>query len=151
MHSGSEAKGEKDVFQRLQSFWLGESSEPFSDRVLELAYEPVRVGGMVECDARAVVLDGCGDAFEIFLKINDGRVADATFLSDGCGAVMACGSALCEWVVGKTVREAEGATSEDVIRRLDGLPSSHRHCADQAVQALHSALESVGRRSPGSP
>lgn len=131
----------KIFFNNLQSFWLDDSSEPFSDRVLELAYEPVHVGRIENPDAVGTIKDDCGDVFELFLKIDDGKIANALFLSDGCGAIMACGSAVCELAVGLSIGEADKLSSKDITDYLDGLPSSHQHCAEQAVQALRKALD----------
>jgi hypothetical protein len=55
----SAAKDERTAFQNLQTFWLGESSEPFSEKVLELAYEPLHVGGMDDGSASASTRDEC--------------------------------------------------------------------------------------------
>ncbi len=128
-------------FDSLKSYWLGASSEPFSEKVLELAYEPLHVGTMEDCSTSASITDECGDQFEVFLKIEKGRVSKASFLSEGCGAIMACGGAMCELVTGLTIEETGEFSSEDIVRFLDGLPDSHRHCAEQAALVLKKAME----------
>jgi NifU-like protein involved in Fe-S cluster formation len=133
----------KDVFQKLHSFWLGESSEPFSEKVLELAYEPLHVGSMENSSVSASIKDECGDDFELFLKIEDGVISDASFLSEGCGAIVACGSALCELIIGKPVEEAQRISEDDIIRFLDGLPASHKHCAEQVLVAMNKSIKSM--------
>ncbi len=131
------------TFIDLRTLWLGKSSEPFSDKVLELAYEPIHVHSMDNPDAVGKVDDECGDVFDLFLKLAKGMIVDASFLSDGCGAVLACGSALCDLLPGKTVQEAGRLQIGDIVLYLEGLPESHRHCAEQALQALQKALVSI--------
>jgi len=69
------------------------------------------------------------------------NISEATFLTDGCGATLACGSVVTELVRGKSGYEALKITVQDVIGYLDGLPASHVHCAVLAVQALHDAIK----------
>jgi nitrogen fixation NifU-like protein len=129
------------AFDSLKTYWLGASSGPFSEKVLELAYEPPHVGAMDDCSTSASVTDVCGDQFEVFLKIEKGRVSKASFLSEGCGAVMACGGAMCELVTGLSIEETAELSCGDIVRFLGGLPDSHLHCAEQAVRALKKAME----------
>jgi NifU-like protein involved in Fe-S cluster formation len=119
---------------------MGEASGSFSDRVLELAYEPLCMGGMDDADAVGRVTDDCGDVLEIFLKAPSGIVADASFLCDGCGASIACGSAAAQLVLGKPLDAAKGVDAEAILEFLGGLPESHQHTADDWLAALAVAL-----------
>ena len=128
------------VFRKLETLWMGEASGPFSDRVLELAYEPACMGGMDDADAMGRVTDDCGDVLEVFLKTQYGIVSDASFLCDGCGASIACGSAAAQLVLGKSVDEAKGIDAEAILEFLGGLPESHKHTAGDWSAALAEAL-----------
>jgi nitrogen fixation NifU-like protein len=119
---------------------MGEASGSFSDRVLELAYEPLRMSGMDDADEVGRVTDDCGDVLEIFLKAQSGIVSDASFLCDGCGASIACGSAAAQLVLGKSLDAAKGIDAEAILEFLGGLPESHKHTADDWSAALAVAL-----------
>jgi nitrogen fixation protein NifU and related proteins len=128
------------VLKKLETLWMGAASGPFSDKVLELAYEPALMGGMDDADAAGRVTDDCGDVLEVFLKIRSGAVSDASFLCDGCGASLACGSAAVQLVIGKPVEAAKAVDAKAILEFLDGLPESHRHSADDWSAALADAL-----------
>jgi len=49
----------------------------------------------------------CGDHVTVFLKIRDGRVAEATFEGSGCAISTASASLMTESVKGKTLDEAK--------------------------------------------
>jgi len=134
---------EEEVFEKLQAYMMGIASEAYSDKVLTLAYEPLNVGEMENPDGFGYVKGFCGDRMAIFLKLTDRKISDAKFLTDGCGATLACGSAVTELTKGKTPYEAAKITPQAVIKYLDGLPASHLHCAVLAAQALQAAIENL--------
>jgi len=91
----------------------------------------------------------CGDVTCIFVRIEDGVVADASFQASGCGPVIACGSVLTEMVTGRSVSEAAAMTAQAVASAIE-LPEPKMHCADLAVSALRAAIEKDRvRRSEG--
>ena len=49
----------------------------------------------------------CGDTFEVYAKVEGGRVIDAAFQCECCGISMASASIMTETVKGKTVQEAK--------------------------------------------
>jgi len=136
---------EEKVFEKLQAYMMGIASETYSDKVLTLAYEPLNVGEMENPDGFGCVKGPCGDTMRISLRIVDGKIYDATFWTDGCGATLACGSVVTEMVKGKTPCEAEKIYPQNIVRYLDGLPASHLHCSVLAVPALRKALANLNR------
>ena len=119
---------------------MGDSKGFYSDKALELAYEPVRLGGMEDADAVGRFTDGCGDILEIFLRIESGKIIDASFLSDGCGASIACGSAAVQLAIGMKTEEAKQIFEKDILGFLGGLPESDRHPAKLWATTLQDAL-----------
>lgn len=134
-------KEHDEIFEKMKSLFMGESSEPYSDKVVSLAYEPKNVGAMKDADCIGTVCGSCGDTIHLYLRLCGDNISEATFLTDGCGATLACGSVVTELVRGKSGYEALKITVQDVIGYLDGLPASHVHCAVLAVQALHDAIK----------
>jgi nitrogen fixation NifU-like protein len=49
----------------------------------------------------------CGDAFEIWLKVEGDRISDAAFLGQGCAISKASASMMTQVIKGKTVEEAK--------------------------------------------
>ena len=124
----------------LQEAILERERALFSTRVLEEARQPRNMGVMLDPDGHALVCGPCGDSMEIFLRIQDSRIAVAAFMTDGCGPTVACGSMLTQIVKGKSLEEAMAIEAADVIIALDGLPPEHVHCAALAVNTLQEAV-----------
>ena len=78
---------------------------------------------------------------EIFLRFEDERVKEATFLTDGCGSSTICGSYAAELAHGKNPDEIIGITGEIILSALGNLPEEDRHCAFLASEALQEALD----------
>ena len=85
----------------------------------------------------------CGDRLKLFLRVQNGRVEETGFLAYGCPPTLACGSALTELLVGKTVAESREISRKDLVDALDGLPSRKQHAASLAIETLRQAIESA--------
>lgn len=82
----------------------------------------------------------CGDIIKIFLKINNGKICEASFYTSGCGASIVSGDMACELAQGKTIDEASEIGGEDILKALGGLPDDKSHCAHLASSSLQAAL-----------
>lgn len=103
-------------------------------------------------DADGVGQEGnpvCGDIMKIYLKVQDGRIADIKFKTFGCGAAIATSDMVCEMVLGKTLEEALAISNQAVAEALDGLPPQKLHCSNLAADALHRAIEDYYARQGG--
>ncbi len=85
----------------------------------------------------------CGDRLKLFLRVQNGRVEETGFLAYGCPPTLACGSALTELIVGKTVAEIRQISRKDVVDAVGGLPSRKQHAASLAIETLRKAIESA--------
>ena len=112
----------------------------FSQKVIEEYNHPKNIGKMAHPDAAATLTGWCGDTMELYLKMEHGIITDITFMTDGCGATIACGSMLTSMVKGTSADEAKALTEEDLIAALDGLPEENLHCAHLAIITLKDAL-----------
>ncbi|MHC1611228.1 MAG: iron-sulfur cluster assembly scaffold protein [Candidatus Methanospirareceae archaeon] len=118
-----------------------EEREIYTERTLAEAYNPKNVGEMKDPDGAARVTGPCGDTVQIHLQIEGDRIVDSKFITDGCGASIACGSVITEMVKGKTIEEAFRVEDTDVLSVLGGLPEENVHCALLAANTLRAALE----------
>ena len=126
---------------KLQEQIIDQYRKYYSDKVIELWENPKYMDKISEPDGYSKVKGTCGDSMEIFLKAKNDIITEATFLTDGCGATIACGSTVAEIARGKPFTKVLGlVNANEIIKRLDGLPKEHLHCADLASEAMRRAL-----------
>lgn len=113
----------------------------YSAQLLDHFQNPRNVGEISDADAAAEIENpACGDVLRLTLKTSAGRIVEAKFKAKGCVAAIACGSAITELVVGKTMSEAQSLGREDVIAAVGGLPQASTHAAQLVLDALATAL-----------
>ncbi len=116
-------------------------AEHYSATLIDHFEHPRNAGEMPDANASAYVTNPvCGDSLRLFLRIEGGRVAAASFLSSGCPATIGTSSAATEMLVGATFDEAVGLTREDYAAAVGGLPRSKLHCSVLAAAAVRNAL-----------
>ncbi len=86
----------------------------------------------------------CGDTALLTLRISDGIIVDARFLSKGCAGAIACCSATTVWLRGRGVAEAKTLVAATIAALLDGLPEAKMGCATMAATAALAALATAG-------
>ena len=86
-------------------------------------------------------LRGEGPYVELWLEIAGGRIQRAGYETYGCPAAVACGSILCEVLIGKSTELAASIEAKDLEVLLGGLPAGKGHCSALAIEAVRSALE----------
>ena len=82
----------------------------------------------------------CGDDYLIYVKVEGGRVKDASFTTSGCGFGLAALSLAAEWIIGKTLDEAANLTEADVEAGIGGFPERRRHYPRMAVEIFRETL-----------
>jgi nitrogen fixation NifU-like protein len=78
---------------------------------------------------------------QIFLKFEKGRVKEASFLTEGCGSSMVCGSLAAELALNKTPEELTDITGEQILSILGVFPEEDQHCAFLASSTVQEALD----------
>jgi nitrogen fixation NifU-like protein len=108
---------------------------------------PLYMGPMPEADACGRVTGTCGDTIQVFLRIVDGRVAAASFTTDGCGPSAICGSFAAELSLGQKIEDLADFAGEAILARTGGLPEDDRHCAFLSAAAVRAAVDDyMGRQ-----
>jgi nitrogen fixation NifU-like protein len=119
----------------------------YSAQLLDHFQNPRNTGEIAGADAIAEIENpACGDVLRLSLKSDAGRITEVRFKAKGCVAVIACGSALTELVVGRTLDEARALRPEDVISVVGGLPQGSIHAAYLAFDALTASLGKIRMR-----
>ncbi len=141
---GAEQKEREEAPRQPEPFTspqpVPQPRQRFSQIVLQLIQNKDNMGALSHPDAQGHFLGKCGDRMQIDLQIVNGRILDARFLADGCGATLACGSMLTKMACSKTLEQAKQITPDDLLIALDGLPDDHLHCAELAVMTLREAV-----------
>ncbi len=139
-------KSDLDEFVReVQREIDRKEEETYSERVIKEYRDPKNIGWMEDSDGSAKFKGPCGDTMEVNLRVDDGRIKDIRFFTDGCGPSIACGSTLTQMAQGRTLDGAANLSKEELIDALGGLPGESLHCAELAVTTLRKALEDLGR------
>ena len=114
----------------------------YNDTLLDHYQNPRNVGELEAADAVGIVENSaCGDVLQLYLQIDAGRIARATFKTFGCAAAIAASSMLTEMIKGVTLKELQQVCKEDVAEALGGLPPMKLHCSVLAEDAIRAALE----------
>ena len=132
---------EIDAFVKdLKDEIFEETKEAFGEAAYQRWLNPLYKASLDDPDGYACLQGRCGDTLEIFLKFDDEKVKEAAFLTDGCGAITACGSFVAEMSMGKSPDDILDITAEEIIEKLGGLPKDEAHCASLAAETLQEAL-----------
>jgi len=140
--TGMESDDEIEKFTReLEDQVMADLRRTYSLAVIDHWQNPRNFRTLDNPDGHSRVQGTCGDTMEMFLRVKDDKIVECSFLTDGCGTTIVCGSAATELAAGKSFLEALGAVSADgILRVLGGLPESSVHCAQLAAETLRRAL-----------
>ncbi|MHA1721104.1 MAG: iron-sulfur cluster assembly scaffold protein [Promethearchaeota archaeon] len=116
--------------------------EDYSLYALELAENPYKYGILPsdEISIQKKKRGSCGDSVTFYLKINNDRIEDIRYETDGCTTSSIATSQTTKMVDNKTVEEALQLTDKQVLDALGKFPEDSYHCATLAVDTLHLAL-----------
>jgi NifU-like protein involved in Fe-S cluster formation len=122
----------------------------FSAKLMDHFNSPRNAGRLEAPDLVGVAgVPNQGPFTRLEMSVRDGVILAARFQTHGCGPAIACGSALTELLVGRSLAEARDLKAESIVEALDGVPDDKRHCADTAVAALADALKKWSEGKPG--
>lgn len=82
----------------------------------------------------------CGDLVKFGLTIADGQIEQIGFEAEGCGALTACASLICDEVSGVSISDAAKVSIKLVSSGLGELAPGKLHAAELTVDAFHRAL-----------
>jgi nitrogen fixation protein NifU and related proteins len=86
----------------------------------------------------------CGDVLRLAVRFEAGRAAEVRYLVRGCTASIAAGSALTEWVAGKTREDLSRFQPSFIDDAVGGLPAESKHAAALCADGLRALLRSAG-------
>jgi nitrogen fixation NifU-like protein len=120
-----------------------------SEKIKEHFRNPQNVGEIENPEGMGTILNPvCGDKTVLYLRIKEGVVEDAKFLSFGCAVTIASASVLTERIKGKEISKLFLGTDEEVVQQLMSLieselgeiPPVKLHCPPATVQVFLEAI-----------
>jgi len=112
----------------------------YPQEVIDLVNNPKYFGRMNDPSSSSYLKGPCGDAMEFYLVIENNKITEIKYYTDGCHATKACAAMAAKLVDGKTIKEALAISAGEVITKLKGLPEDHLHCSILSVSTLYRAI-----------
>ena len=135
--------------------------ELYRETIMQHAQRPHNFGPLEEATVKVGGHNpSCGDRIELYLKVEEGRIAEARFTGQGCAISQSSASMMTDLIRGRTLDEAlelekkfkamvvEGeppAPELGDLSALQGVAKLHARvkCATLAWNALEQAIEEV--------
>jgi nitrogen fixation protein NifU and related proteins len=114
----------------------------YSPQLLDHFQHPRNSGLMDAPDVSAQAENpACGDVIKLMLRVSAEEITAVKYQVRGCVAAIACGSALTEFLLGKSFEQAAALRREQVLEAVGGLPSESMHASHLAMDCLKLALK----------
>lgn len=85
--------------------------------------------------------EACGDDYKLFLKVQEGKIVDASFTTTGCGFGLAALAITCERARGRMLEEAAALTPEEIENYIEGFPPKRKRYPETALEVLKLGIE----------
>ena len=113
----------------------------YSERLIEHFQNPRNVG---ELTSPAVMVEvsnpACGDILRLSARFERDVAVEVRYKVRGCTASIAAGSALTEWMTGKTRAQIAGFRTSSVEDAVGGLPAESKHAAVLCMEGVKALL-----------
>jgi nitrogen fixation NifU-like protein len=117
----------------------------YPERLLEHFQNPRNVGDLA---APAVTVEtsnpACGDILRLAARFEGGVAVAVRYKVRGCTAAIAAGSALTEWIEGKSRAGIAAFEPAIIDQAVGGLPPASRHAAALCAEAIRLLLAESG-------
>ena len=115
----------------------------YGEQIIDLAKHPLNKSVMQKPTLTGSgVNTTCGDHVRLYVRVEEGRVTEATWEGDGCAISTAAASVLTEEMKGKSLKALEKLKKEDLFEWLgiDTLGPARVKCVTLSLETLRSAL-----------
>lgn len=139
---------EDKITEQMMEMLREVTKKGYTARVFDYGLNPINCGIMDKPDGYAKVTGPCGDTVEIFLRINNGKIQDIQYTTDGCMTSHAAATAATVMAKGKALKDCIRINQSSILDHLGGMPDDSKHCALLAATTLHKALRNfiVGKK-----
>lgn len=119
----------------------------FNEIILEHFRNPRNSGELADANAQVEVRNPvCGDILRLSATIEDTRIVEVRFKTQGCVAAIAASSMLTGMLAGKSLEQARAITAPSISDSLGGLPPASFHAAQLCADGIAALL----RKTPPS-
>ena len=114
------------------------------ERFKKINDERLNYGEMEDADVVSSYRNmGCGDGYRLYLKLDEKdpekRILDASYTTTGCGFGLVSLAMATEWAKGKSIKEVQEITTEDIEKEFE-FPPRRKNYPASAVECLHKAV-----------
>ena len=114
----------------------------FSAAVFDHYRHPRNAGQISDANASGQAENqACGDAMQLFARVEDGRIVRASCKTFGCAPSVAAGSVLTELLADSLLADAALLEPAAIEEALGGLPPMKRHAAQLAADAARALVK----------
>ncbi len=114
----------------------------YSERLLDHFRNPRNVGDLASPAVTVEVTNpACGDILRLAARFEGNAVIEARYKTKGCTASIAAGSALTEWMAGKSKSDLKGLSAAQIEDMVGGLEPESKHAAVLCADAVQSLLK----------
>jgi nitrogen fixation protein NifU and related proteins len=114
----------------------------YSQRLLDHFQNPRNVGELGQPAVTVEVTNpACGDILRLSVRFEGELAVEARYKTRGCTASIASGSALTEWIAGKTRAELDGLSPAVLEEAVGGLEPESKHAAALCVDGVRAVLK----------
>ncbi|MCZ2151180.1 MAG: iron-sulfur cluster assembly scaffold protein [Bryobacterales bacterium] len=114
----------------------------YSERLLDHFQNPRNVGELPPPAQRVEVMNpACGDILRLSVMWEGETVREVRYKTRGCTASIAAGSALTEWMAGRSRTELRALKAAEVEQLVGGLTAESKHAAVLVVDAVKALLK----------
>ena len=111
----------------------------YSERLIDHFKNPRNVGDLGPPAVTVEVTNPiCGDILRLAVRMEAGVVQEVRYKARGCTASIAAGSALTEWMLGKSSVELKALRPGVIEEAVGGLSNESKHAAVLCVDAVKS-------------
>jgi len=114
----------------------------YSEAFLDHFRNPRNVGELAPPAVTVEISNpACGDILRLSARFEDGRVTEVRYKVRGCTASIASGSALTEWMLGKSRVELAALTAGQIESAVGGLIPESKHAAVLCLDGVKALLK----------
>jgi nitrogen fixation NifU-like protein len=114
----------------------------YSERLIDHFQNPRNVGELAPPAVTVEVSNpACGDLLRLSVRFEGDVAVEARYKTRGCTASIAAGSALTEWIIGKTRSELAGLKPATIEEAVGGLAPESTHAAVLCIDGVRAVLK----------
>jgi len=99
------------------------------------------MGSIPDAELKSEMTGTCGDTMGVYVKMNNGTIADAKYEVLGCAGAISAAMAAVDLIKGRSLEYARGLNDGDIFTVLEEIPVKKHHCIQLAVKTLHKAID----------